>query len=178
MIRNKNWTSVILFIFAFVLLVVLSVDVEAQRKIKRPRTVTPNTDTILIGDRRKGAQDVGIQIKNISKFVFVLGGIATGIEDIDREIKAGKASVELKNKNAEFKDNVLRSIRALRAGLMKLEVDFRAKPALQPYLASIEGVYIESARAENLAAAGNLNDSGKELLFLVEKLTDVLVVMP
>ena len=179
MIRNRHFKSIFVITFAFALIMGLSLDATAQRKSRSKRArLAAQKKAAAKAELRKGAEDVAIQIKNVTKFVFVLGGIATGIEDIDKEIKAGNANREIEAKNAQFKDNVIRSIKALRSGLMKLEVDFRAKPALKPYSRHILGLFLESERAENFAAAGRLNDSGKELLLLVERLADALVELP
>jgi hypothetical protein len=131
-----------------------------------------------VNDVRAGAEAVNIQVKNLSKFLFVLGGVAKGIEDIDKEIREGRGTRELEQQNRQFKNDVLRSIRALRAGLVKLEVDFRAKPTLRKYLPHIQGITDDSGRAEDLAMAGQFNASGKELLLIIEKLADVLLELP
>lgn len=166
-----------LFVLALLVAMVLigSLEVSAQRT-KRKRAVITNTDNASIV--KKGAEDVGIQIKNISKFVFLLGGVAKGIEDIDKEVAAGRASREIAQQNEEFKSNVRASVRGIRAGLVKIEIDFRTKPALKKYLVHIQGISDQTARAEDFAFAGQFNNSGKELLLVVEKLTDVLVEMP
>ena len=178
MIKKLRFKRLTICLFACALLMGMSIEAEAQRRTKSKRTRKVSKAAALAAERRKGAEDVAIQIKNVTKFVFVLGGIATGIEEIDKEIEAGRATSEIRSRNQEFKDNVVRSIVALRKGLMKLEVDFRAKSGLKPYSKHIEGIFIESEKAERLASAGQLNDSGKELLLLVERLTDVLVEMP
>jgi len=175
--RNLSFRSFVVFIFAFSFILGLSVDADAQRKKKRRsrKVSTRAANTAIV---KKGAKDVGIQVKNVTKFVFVLGGVAKGIEDIDKDVRAGKASREVADKNARFKSDVLRSIRALRAGLIKLEVDFRSKAPLRKYLKHIRGLTQQSNRAEDLAIAGNFTASGKELLLVVETLTDTIVAMP
>ncbi len=175
--KNMDLNMRIIILASFVVVVILagSFDVSAQRTKRTRRAVTPSTNAV---DLKKGAEDVAIQIKNISKFVFVLGGVAKGIEDIDKDVKAGRASTEIAKQNEEFKSNVRASVQGIRAGLIKLEVDFRTKPALKPYLTKIQGIANQSARAEDFAFAGRFNDSGKELLVAVEMLADALVVMP
>jgi len=179
MIRKLNYQNFVVFAFAISLLFGFGIEAQAQRKSKSKRTrkVTSNANTVL-NQRRKGAEDVGIQIKNLTKFVFVLGGVASGIEQIDKDVREGKASRELANKNNRYKADVIRSVRALRAGIVKLEIDFRTKPGLKPYLRTIQGIIGGSARAEDNALAGNFRQAGNELLLVIETLTDVLVEMP
>jgi hypothetical protein len=162
------------YLFALAAVLIFATGVFAQRtRVKTTESIPRQTNEV-----KQAEEAVSIQIKNVSKFVFVLGGVARGIEDIDKEIKAGRASNELKAQNQQFKDDVLTSIRALRAGLVKLEVDFRAKPALRKYLPQIEGITDQSATVEDLAYSGQLTASGRELLLIVEKLADTLVAMP
>lgn len=170
---NINRIAPILAIMVF-----LTFTVSAQKK--RPRTVTPKpTPTVVVSklDLRSGAEKVSIQIKNSTKFLFTLGTIAKGIEDIDNAVLARKASREVEEKNAQFKSDVIRSIRNLRAGLAALEVDFRTKPELKRYLIQIQGISEISGTAEDQALSGQFFESGKTLLFVVEKLSDTLAAM-
>lgn len=182
MFRKFNLKNFIIISFVFTFILGMSVNANAQRrraKSSRAKTTAEKTTINNAGaDVKKGATNVGIQLKNVSKFVYVLGGVASGIEAIDKDVRAGKASREVANKNAQFKDDVITSIRALRAGLIRLDVEFRANPSLRKYAVNLQNVGPLSARAEDLAVAGRFNDSGKELLLIVENLTDVLVAMP
>ncbi len=177
--RNLNLKSLVVFVFALSFILGLTIDADAQRKKRRPRRASTNsTATANAAIVKKGAVDVGIQVKNVTKFVFVLGGVAKGIELIDKDVKAGKASREIANQNAQFKQDVITSIRALRAGLVKLEIDFRTTDALKPYLIHIQGLTQQTNRAEDLALVGQFTGAGQELLLVVEILTDTLVEMP
>ncbi len=183
MLKNINLKSFIVFSFIFIFILGVSFDANAQRRRSKSKKTTtaktqPTNTTNESADIKKGAEDVAIQLKNVSKFVFVLGGVAKGIEDIDKAVKEGKASREIADKNVQFKSDVLASIRALRAGLIRLDVDFRANPALRNYQVNLQNIAGLSARAEDLALAGRFSDSGKELLLVVENLTDTLVAMP
>ena len=158
------------------LFLLTTVDVTAQKRSSRSRRAA--TAAKNKADLKKGAEDVAIQIKNISKFVFVLGGVVKGIEDIDKDVKAGKASRAVARKNEEFKSNVRASVSGITTGLILLEKDFRTKPALRKYLLDIEGVASRGSVAEKFASTGRFTDSGKELLMVVERLADTLVAMP
>ncbi len=177
--KNLNIKNLIVFVFALSFIFGLATDSNAQRRKPRAKkatakTAAPSSNTEL----QQGAKDVGIQLKNVSKFVFVLGGVAKGIEAIDKDVKAGKASKEIADKNAQFKADVITSIRALRAGLVKLEIDFRTKEPLKKYLVNMQKLTQQTNRVEDLAIAGQFNGAGQELLLVVETLTDTLVAMP
>ena len=114
----------------------------------------------------------------MAKFVYLLGGIARGIEDIDKDARAGKVSRTISDKNQTYKQNVIASIQSLRTGLIQLEADFRVKPKLKPYLQSIQGITDISGIAEDQATNGELVNAGKTLLQIIEKLSDTLVALP
>ena len=171
----QNLSKIVLII---VCLLTINTAAAAQRKRTKTKKPAPPTATVNNTAIKDGASKVGIQIKNLTKFIYLLGSVANGIQDIDNLARENKASREVQAKNEQFKSDVIASIRSLRAGLVDMEVDFRVKPELKPYLPLIEGIIGMSANAEDLALAGRFTDSGKELLLIVEKLTDVLVEMP
>jgi hypothetical protein len=167
------------FAVIFTFLVCLTISVSGQRN--RSRTVKPKptpTPAVSVNNLKPGAEKVSIQIKNTTKFLYNLGGIAKGIEDIDKAVRERKASKEVADKNTEFKRSVLQSIRNLRAGLVALEVEFRTKPELKPFLIQIQGISDISGTAEEQALSGQFHESGRTLLFVVEKLADTLASMP
>ncbi len=145
-----------------------------SKSTKSAATKTPPANAAI----RNGAEKVSTQIKNVSKFIYVLGGIAKGIEDIDKSAKTGRLSRDVTSKNAQFKQDVIQSIRNLRAGLVALEIEFRTNPALKNYLIQIQGISDMSGTAEDQATAGQLNEAGKTLLLVIEKLSDTLAALP
>jgi hypothetical protein len=126
---------------------------------------------------REGADKVAIQIKNVTKFLYMLGGIAYGIEDLDAQSKSKTLPKTTLDANAANKAKVMQAIRNLRAGIATLEVEFRTKPALKRFLPHVDGITQISAECEDLAAAGRFSESGQPLLALVEKLSDALAAM-
>ena len=149
---------------------------SAQKKKPVSKKSSPVATNAL--EIKSGAEKVSIQIKNVSKFIYLLGGVAKGLEDIDKDAKAGKISKATLDKTSGYKQNVIQSIQNLRAGLVALEIEFRTKPALKNYLFSIQGISDLAGNAENLAVNGQFTESGKTLLVVIEKLSDTLVAMP
>ena len=156
----------------------LTVSAEAQRRRKPTTTTTTTTTAATAAEIKEGAGKVSIQLKNVSKFIYNLAIIGRSIEDLDVEIKAGKASQKGIETNTKNKQAVLAGLRNLRAGLAALEVEFRTKPALKTYNLQIQGIADLCGQAEDLAAAGQFLESGKPLLLAIEKLSDTLVAMP
>lgn len=174
---TKKVSSAIKFLTIILCLAGLAMTTNAQKK----KPVTKKTTTPIASNAtevKAGAEKVSIQVKNVSKFIYLLGGIAKGIEDIDKDAKAGKVKREILDQNIKFKQNVIQSIINLRAGLVALEIEFRTKPALKNYLFQINGVSDLAANAENQALNGQFTESGKTLLIVIEKLSDTLVALP
>lgn len=165
---------------ALLLLTLLAGSAEAQKRrpattTKKPTPAVTNTNALEIKD---GASKVSIQLKNVTSFIYTLGGVAAGIEDADKDARANKLSRAAIDKNNQFKQAVIQSIRNLKAGLATLEVEFRTKPSIKPYLVQIAGVTDLATQAEDLAVAGRFTESGKSLILVVEKLADTLAAMP
>lgn len=161
------------------LLTILSISAFAQKTKPAPKkpAAQPVTAASAV-ELREGADKVAIQIKNVTKFLYSLGGIALRIEDMDKEARTKNVDKTLLDANAANKAKVMQAIRNLRAGIATLEVDFRTKSSLKKFLPQVDGITQMSAECEDLAAAGRFSESGRPLLALVEKLSDVLALMP
>lgn len=183
--EKMNKKSILIKSFVvLVCLISLSLSAAAQRRKTPARKTTPKATSASVStttnmlEIKTGAEKVSTQIKNVTRFIYVLGGVARVIEDLDKEIRAGKASGSANDLNTKNKQSVIQTIRKLREGLALLEVEFRTKPALRNYLANIQGITDLSGNAEDQAAGGQLTESGRTLLAVVEKLSDTLAALP
>lgn len=175
---NKNFIKLFTVLIC-VLCLTFSAAAQKRRAMgKRTKTPVSSTSSMTSFELKAGAQKVSTQIKNVSKFIYNLGGVARVIEDLDREIAAKKASSSAPELNAKNKQAVVSTIKNLRAGLAALEIEFRTKPGLKNYLFQIQGIADMTGLAEDQATAGQLTQSGKTLLLVVEKLSDTLAALP
>ena len=124
--------------------------------------------------RTKGATTISNQIKNLTTFLYLLGGVARSIETLDAAAKTGQASPT----NEKNKAQLRASFGDFRAGLDALETYFRTTPELQPYYIKLAGSAAGAATAESLANAGHFDQAGRTLLGVVGRLADVLAAMP
>ena len=127
--------------------------------------------------RRQAAVRVANHIKNMTLFIYLLGGVAKGIEQTDTAIAANQASPAIADQNKKNKAVVITSLRTWREEMDKLEIDYRSTPDLQRYYIKLAGAASSAARAEELASGGRYEQSGRTLLGVVNRLTDVLVEM-
>ncbi len=186
---NKNMKTIPIIALAAVIFGMFGVSAFAQKRRYPPKpkvvttstlpgkTTTPKTDNspAATADRVEVAQKVSNQITNVTKFLYLLGGIAKGIEDIDNDKKANRQAIEA---NAENKKNVQQTIRNLRAGLAALETEFQTKPQLKPYFQAIQGISDLAGQSETLANTNRFADAGRPLVTVVGKLADTLAEMP
>jgi hypothetical protein len=146
------------------------------RKRSTPRPAeNPNLRATTV--RNAGAMRVADQIKVLSQFLYLLGGAVKGIENVDEAVRRNEASPALLQQGEKNKTTVRTSIRNVREGLDKLEIDFRSTPELQPYYIKLAGSAAGAATAEAQAANNQFDASGRSLLGVINRLTDVLLIM-
>jgi hypothetical protein len=161
------------------IMICLSITSMAQTR-KRQTTKHPATSSktstadTAASVRTEGANRVANQIKNLSRFLYLVGGVVKGIEAIDAQSKDGQTSPT----NEKNKAQLRASFTDFRVGLDALEVYFRSTPELQPYYTKLVGSASGAATAEQQALSGQFNQACNSLLGVVGRLTDVLVAMP
>jgi hypothetical protein len=140
---------------------------------KKPTAATETQRVVQV--RTQGATRIADQIKNLTKFMYILGGVTSSIAAV--EDAARKSGASPADQTAQSKVQVRATIQNIREGLDKLEIDFRATPELQPYYIKLAGVAAGAATAEERAAANQFDAAGRQLLNVVNRLTDVLLLM-
>jgi hypothetical protein len=124
-----------------------------------------------------GAVEVANQIKVLTRFIYVLGGVAKGIEQTEVAVRRNEAPPNVVAQLQKDQATVKQSLQSVREGLDKLEVRFRSTPDLNRYYTDLVGSAAGAANAEDQAAAGHLDQAGRSLLGVVNRLTDVLLEM-
>jgi len=150
---------------------------QTRSRSNRPRPAAKTTTPTVSATRTAGATRVADQIKLMTKFIYLLGGVTSGIAAVDEAAKRNEASPQLLQQNQANKVKVKTSIQDFREGLDKLETDFRATPDLQPYYIKLAGSAAGAATAEEQAAANQFDAAGRTLLTVINRLTDVLLIM-
>lgn len=126
---------------------------------------------------RGGAVRVADQLKNLTRYLYLLGGVAKGIEAADAAAQRKEASPTVIEQTKQSKARVRTTLQDVRLGLDKLELDFRTNPELNRYYIRLAGVASGAAAAEEQAAANQFDRAGRTLLDVVNRLTDVLLEM-
>ncbi len=171
-IKVRRFTVILLA--AVILFPVTSFSQTRKRTTKSSRAAAPAKTSEV---QRQGAARVADQIKILTKFIYLLGGVAKGLEGVDDATKRNEASTAVVDQVKQNKATVRASIQSVREGLDKLEIEFRGTPELQRYYIKLAGVASGAANAEELAAANQFDKAGRTLLGVVNHLTDVLLEM-
>lgn len=138
---------------------------------------TPAVPTAITEARSSGAARIAQQIKDLTRFVYLLGGAVKGIEQIDDAARKNEASPTASQQNEQNKTTVKNSLRNVREGLDALEIYFRSTQGLEGYYLKLAGSASGAADAEAQGAAGHFDQAGRTLLGVVNRLTDVLLAM-
>lgn len=172
-------TRYLFLVFAATTLFASGAYAQTKKPVRKPAT-TParNASTLPPLDVRAARVKVSNQYTNVSLFTAKLGPIAQAIEALDSEAKIKKVSPQSLDKNKQNKQRVVDSIRSLREGIVKLESEFRVKPALKKYLPTIQGISDLAGQAETAAIAGRFVAANAPLRTLQQKLNDTLTAMP
>jgi hypothetical protein len=171
---------IVILAFAFLLILPLTAPAQtrprtASKKGTQPaKTSAPPASSAA---KTAGATKVADQIKNLTKFIYLLGGVAKGIEQVDEAVRKNEASPAAVQQNTQNKATVKTSLQNVREGLDQLEIYFRGTPELQVYYLKLAGSASGAVTAEEQAAAGHFDQAGRTLLGVVNRLTDVLLVM-
>jgi len=168
----------IAILFCVLLLTTTAVSQSRSRTTKSTKSET-TAAAAAAQVRAEAATKVANQIKNLTAFLYLLGGVAKRIEELDAAAKSIQdAPTTTVQQNEQNKARLKSTFTDFRVGLDALEIYFRGTPGLQSYYLKLAGSAAGAATAENLASAGRYDQAGKSLLGVVNRLTDVLVIMP
>jgi hypothetical protein len=146
---------------------------RSTRTASAPARKSPGKSPVV----QAGAIRVADQLKTLTRFLYLLGGVAKGIEAADAAARRNEASPAVIEQTNQSKATVKNSLQNVRVGLDKLEVDFRSNPELNRYYIKLAGVASGAATAEQQAASDQFDRAGRTMLDVVSRLADVLLEM-
>jgi len=166
-------------IFLLVCILVLSTTSFAQTRSRTTRRGTQSSKTKPAASqaatevKTEGATRVANQIKNLTTFLYLLGGVAKDLDAQEAASRSGSSSPTQERNKTKIKS----TFENFRVGLENLENYFSSTPELRPYYVKLLGSADEAATAENQVAAGHVDQAGHTLLNVVNRLADLLVFM-
>jgi hypothetical protein len=169
------------FLVILTCMVVSSTTVNSQTRRRSPSKskarVTKAAVEKSAAEMKVGRERVAAQIKTLTHFVYLLGGIAKGIESVDLAVRNKEASPGAIEQNQRNKTSIRQSLRTVRDGLDRLESDFHYNTAWQNYYMYVSGVARLGEAAETQAAGNRFDEAGRTLLKAVGQLADALAAM-
>lgn len=151
--------------------------VIAQKKpAPKPRKAAPTPTPTPAGISNLDASNkVADQLKLVSRFIFVYGKIANGLELAADQAKRGETSPAIAERNQKVKDSTVANIAALKEGIDKVGLELKASDRLQVQYLKLTSASDAIANAQQLATAGNFDEAGKALVLSIEKLTETII---
>ena len=167
-------------IVSICVLVVLSTAAFTQTRSRTTRRGTPTSKATKPASTEAtsqvkidGATKVGEQIKNLTTFLYLLGGVAKDLDAQAAAARSGTSSPTQERNMAKITSN----FEDFRVGLESLETYFSSTAELRPYYAKLLGSADEAASAKSQAATGHVDQAGHTLLIIVNRLADLLASM-
>lgn len=168
------WTKIVLLTLSFMLplgAIGFAQNPPTASKKRRP-AARPKQPPV---NAQAEATKVAEQIKLATRFLYVYGKISAGLETAEEQARRGELSQELKARMAQHRTSLVENIRGLRAGIEKLEQSYQSGPRRAQISHKLIGASDGIAQAEQLATAGRLEEAGRALLTVTERLVDFLV---
>ena len=159
-------------------LLVLSTAAFAQTRSRTTRRGTQTSKTAkpsatAAAVKTEGATRIATQIKNLTTFLYLLGGVAKDLDAQAAAARSGTSSPTQERNMAKITSN----FEDFRVGLESLETYFSSTAELRPYYAKLLGSADEAASAKSQAATGHVDQAGHTLLNTVNRLADLLASM-
>ncbi|PYP88431.1 MAG: hypothetical protein DMF61_07515 [Blastocatellia bacterium AA13] len=150
-------------------------EAQTRRRTTSKRRAEPSRAAVAktAAEVQSGRTRIGAEIKTLTQFVFVLGGVSRSIQSAELANRTGdRAAVpveEIERNKARIRD----SFKSVGSGLNALEASFRPNAALAafyPFVAEASRLG-EAAQSQ---AASNLDEAGRSIIKAVSQLTDAL----
>ncbi len=168
-------------LIALALLLVVSPAGLAQKKKRTPttsqrsRATTPTPAPPPAPDTRKETTEVANTLKALTKFLFLYGKIANGLEVAEDQAKRTRVPANVIEQNVKNKNGVLAGIAGLKDQVDKLGQVLQANPRLQVPYVNLAGVTQKIVEAQGLVQNNQFDEAGRSLVTAVERLTDILL---
>lgn len=138
---------------------------------KRRTTSAPSSPTRLSSVQTNATRiRLADQIKNLTRFLYLYGRLS-------KDVELTGSQTESSDVTNRTRAALLQNVRGVREGLDQLESQFRLTPGLERQFQHLSGVARRAEAAENMIAAGQLDQAGRTLVDVVTQLTDVLLEM-
>jgi hypothetical protein len=145
-----------------------------QKRSTAGKKTTPPVKPVT-PDLRPEATQVAEQLKVLTRFIYVYGKTADGLERAEQDVSQGAASPELQEKYKQKRASLVASFGSLKEGVDKLAQRFHANQYLQIQYLKVLTASEAIAAAQQLAGNGKFDEAGRTLVAAAERLADAAV---
>lgn len=142
---------------------------------RKPRTASTSNQSAAGTAARTAATRVADQIKSLGKFLYLYGPISK--ELASGEVGANPSSPTATDAMQRNRAKLREVFQSYRAQMDELETLFSGSSELRLYYTRLLGVAASAAQAEDAVASGRYDEGGRALLDVMNRLTDVLLLM-
>ncbi|MFM8395342.1 MAG: hypothetical protein ACKOB4_15620, partial [Acidobacteriota bacterium] len=147
----------------------------AQKRITRKKAATAAAPPP--PDMRPHASEVAEQIRLLSRFLFVYGKVANGLEVAREQAARKQTSPAIEARNRQTREGLVAGIDRLAGSIENLTESFKDDPQMQIQYLRIAGARDAVSEAADLANRQLYEEAGQSLVTAIERLTETIISM-
>lgn len=128
-------------------------------------------------DLRPRATEVAEQIKLLSRFLFVFGKVANGLEVARDQARRNQTSPAIEARNRQSREALVSGISGLATGIDNIVNSFKSDPNLQVQYLKLAAARDAVNEAAQFAAGQQYEEAGSALTAAIERLTETIISM-
>lgn len=165
-----------LVVMAMIMLMVTWTEAIGQKRRTTTRKKSTPAAPVVV-DMRPEATKVSEQIGLFTKFLYVYGKVANGLEVAEDLAKRGESSPAIAARNRKSKEALIANISGLKAGLEALVGELKANSRLQVQYLKLSYASEATANAERLAMANRYDEAGQALVLAIQRMSETIISM-
>lgn len=147
---------------------------QTRRRTTNRRSRPAATSQSAAVPARTAATRLAEQIKSIGRFLYLYGPISKDLAANESAAQGNQTAADAIQRN---KAKLREAFHNYRVQMDELETTFSGSSELRPFYTKLLGVAASAAQAEDAVAASRYDQAGRNLLDVMNRLTDVLVDM-
>lgn len=136
----------------------------------------PPAEKKVVRDVSKEKALVAEQLTLLTRFIYLYARISASIEQSEAQARGNEAAAAVA-RNKDTRAKLAQNVGGIRAGIERVENAFQQNPDASEFKPKLLAASEAVGTAEQLAAAGKLDEAGRAMLVAAERLTDLLRLM-
>lgn len=161
---------------AMIMLMVSWTEAIGQKRRTTTRKKTTPAAPV-VADMRPEATKISEQIGLFTKFLYVYGKVANGLEVAEDLAKRGETSPTIAAQNRKSKEALIANISGLKSGLETVVQELKDNSRMQVQYLKLSYASEATANAERLAAASRYDEAGQALVLAIQRMSETIISM-